>query len=82
MCVNNNQTVVKGLVISFVTIIFVILIYVDQSNEIFFREIKVTPKPIRLWTKDSNLNVTYYLEVQPQYTILPKRKYEDSEILG
>ena len=33
------------------------------------------------WTQNSNLNVSHYLEVDPQYYILPKRKYENSEII-
>ena len=84
-----NNLILQCLTLSAIVSLFVTLRFIDVDNIVRFKnfiksheENSVTVFELQQkWTQNSNLNVSHYLEVDPQYYILPKRKYENSEII-
>ena len=93
----NKQTnlILQCLSLSAIVSLFVTLRFIDVNNIITFKNFikndiiiishegnnNETVFELQKWTQNSNLNVSHYIEVDPQYLILPKRKYENSEII-
>ena len=92
----NKQTylILQCLSLSAIVSLFVTLHFIDVDNIITFKNFvkndiiishegnnNETVFELQKWTQNSNLNVSHYIEVDPQYLILPKRKYENSEII-
>ena len=89
-----NNLILQCLTLSAIVSLFVTLHFIDVNNivslknfiknDIISHEEENSEKTVfelQKWTQNSNLNVSHYIEVDPQYLILPKRKYENSEII-
>ena len=89
-----SNLILQCLSLSAIVSLFVTLRFIDVNNIITFKnfiknDIIISQKgnnndtvfELQKWTQNSNLNVSHYIEVDPQYLILPKRKYENSEII-
>ena len=89
MCLkSDNEHILKCLTISVLSIVLSLLVFIHQSDEIFMNLVKQTPileeaSPMQIipWTQNSDLNVSHYLAVEPQFHILPKRLYTDTEVI-
>ena len=89
MCLkSDNKLILKCLAISVLSIILSLLVFIHQSDEIFMNLVKQTPiveetsqVQFKPWTEKSDLNVSHYLAVEPQFHILPKRLYTDTEVI-
>ena len=89
-----NNLILQCLTLSAIVSLFVTLHFIDVNNIVSLKNFlkndiisheeennEKTVFKLQKWTQNSNLNVSHYLEVDPQYLILPKRKYENSEII-